>query len=77
MAARQVGAAQLKEQCLQLLDELSPEGLVITKRGKPVARLVPFERSGSNLIGILKGKSRVRGDIGTTGVEWNASESDD
>ncbi|MEO8180136.1 MAG: type II toxin-antitoxin system prevent-host-death family antitoxin [Deltaproteobacteria bacterium] len=73
MTERRVGAAQFKEQCLQLLDELSPEGLVITKRGRPVARLVPFERSGTNLIGALKGKIRVLGDIETTGVVWNAS----
>jgi prevent-host-death family protein len=77
MAQKRVGAAQFKEQCLQLLDELSPEGLVITKRGKPVARLIPFERSGVNLIGILKGRIRVRGDIESTGVTWNASKVDD
>ncbi len=68
-----MGAAQFKEKCLQVLDELSPEGLVITKRGKPVARLIPFERSGVQLIGALKGKIRVIGDITQTGVSWDAS----
>ena len=33
-----MGAAQFKEHCLQVLDELPAEGVVITKRGKPVAR---------------------------------------
>ena len=68
-----MGAAQFKEKCLQVLDELSPEGLVITKRSKPIARLIPFERSGVQLIGALKGKIRVLGDINETGVTWDAS----
>jgi prevent-host-death family protein len=70
---RTMGAAQFKEKCLQVLDELPSEGVVITKRGKPVARLVPFESSGGNLIGVLKGKIRVLGDIEGTGIEWQAN----
>jgi prevent-host-death family protein len=77
MAERRIGAAQFKERCLQVLDELPAEGVVITKRGKPVARLVPFERSGPTLIGSLRDKIRVRGDITSTGVAWEASRSDD
>lgn len=77
MTARRMGAAQFKERCLQVLDELPAEGVVITKRGKPVARLMPFERSGENLIGALKGKIKVRGDIMGTGVDWDASAADD
>jgi antitoxin (DNA-binding transcriptional repressor) of toxin-antitoxin stability system len=73
MAERRVGAAQFKEKCLQLIDELLPEGLVITKRGKPVARLLPFERSGESLIGSLRGKISIHGDITSTGVPWDAS----
>jgi prevent-host-death family protein len=76
MAERRIGAAQFKEGCLQLLDELPAEGVIITKRGKPVARLLPFERSGLSLIGVLKGKIRVRGDITSTGASWDASHDD-
>jgi prevent-host-death family protein len=35
-----IPAAKFKAQCLSLLRRLTPEGIVITKRGKPVARLV-------------------------------------
>jgi prevent-host-death family protein len=73
MAEQRMGAAQFKERCLQVLDELSPDGLIITKRGKPVARLLPFERSGVNLLGSLKGKIKVHGDLTSTGVVWDAS----
>ncbi len=64
--------SEFKERCLALLEKLGPEGLVITKHGKPLAKVVPFERSSAELIGSLKGKLKVKGDIMTTGVEWDA-----
>ena len=67
-----MGAAKFKEQCLALLDRLDAEGLVITKHGKPVARVVPYEREFNEVIGSLRGKIEVRGDILSTGVRWNA-----
>ena len=36
-----IGAAKFKEQCLALLDQLDADGLIITKHGKPVARVIP------------------------------------
>ena len=48
-----IGAAKFKEQCLALLDDLGGDGLVITKHGKPVARLLPYERRHAELIGSL------------------------
>ena len=51
-----IGAAKFKEQCLALMDQLDHEGLVITKRGKPVARLVRYQQNSGHLIGSLKDK---------------------
>ena len=67
-----IGAAKFKEQCLALLDDIDDEGLVITKRGKPVARLLPYERRYAELIGSLSHKVKVRGDVFSTGLEWEA-----
>ena len=67
-----IGAAKFKEQCLALLDDLGEDGLVITKRGKPVARLLPYERRHAELIGSLSHKVKVQGDIFSTGLEWEA-----
>ena len=64
--------SEFKERCLALLEKLDPEGLVITKHGKPLAKVVPFERSSAELIGSLKDKLKVKGDITTTGVKWDA-----
>ncbi len=65
-------AAKFKEQCLALLDSVDESGITITKRGKPVARLVPYSAGGANLIGVMKGKLTIRGDILSTGAKWNA-----
>lgn len=67
-----IGAAKFKEQCLALLDRLDVEGLVVTKHGKPVARVIPYDQQCADLIGSLREKIKVRGDILTTGVRWDA-----
>lgn len=69
---KKVAAAKFKEQCLSILDHLTPQGIVITKHGKPVARLLPIERASADLIGSMRGKVEVLGDIMSTGVKWNA-----
>ncbi len=72
MAIKKVAAAKFKEQCLSILDHLEPDGIVITKHGRPVARLLPAERASANLIGALSGRIRVNGDIQSSGVKWDA-----
>ena len=69
---KRVGAAKFKAQCLSILDHLDLDGIVITKHGKPVARLVPIERSSADLIGSLRGRIKIKGDILSTGVDWEA-----
>ena len=68
-----IGAARFKERCLSLLDQLDTEGLVITKRGKPVARVVPYDREFADLIGCLRDKIEIRGDVTSTDVRWNVN----
>jgi len=70
--AKTIGAAQFKAKCLALLDTLEPEGIVVTKHGKPVAKLVPIESESGQLLGALAGKLKIRGDILSTGVSWDA-----
>ena len=67
-----IDAAKFRERCLALLDDLGDDGLVIAKRGKPVARLLRYERRHAGLIGSLSHKVKVRGDIFSTGLEWGA-----
>ena len=69
---KHVPAAKFKETCLALLDQVDPEGIVITKHGRPVAKLIPFATDSSSLIGALAGKVRIKGDIMSTGASWHA-----
>ena len=57
-----IGAAEFKQKCLRILDEVGPEGITITKRGKPVARLVPARQGNGDLIGIMRGRVMIDPD---------------
>lgn len=50
-ARREIPASEFKAKCLALLDEVAEtkETLVVTKRGKPVAQIVPAEEPRSLL----------------------------
>ena len=67
-----IEAAKFKQECLAILDRLGPEGIVITKHGKPVAKLVPIQTESAALIGSLAEKIKVHGDLLTTGSRWDA-----
>ncbi len=69
---RRIAAAKFKQQCLALLDRVDPEGIVITKHGRPVAKLIPFPQDAAELIGVLKGRLKIHGDILSTGEVWHA-----
>jgi prevent-host-death family protein len=70
--AKTIGAARFKEQCLSLIDSLDQEGIVITKHGRPVARVLPIAAEPSELIGSLAGRLEIKGDILSTGESWDA-----
>lgn len=70
-----VSASEFKARCLELM-ELIREGkgeVVITKRGEPVAKLVPVAPVSRDFIGSLKGTVTYHGDIvAPTGEVWEA-----
>ena len=71
---RQIPAGVFKARCLGLLDEVEQQRkeIVITKRGRPVARLVPVSDQPAVVFGRLKGSGRIVGDIFSTGASWDA-----
>lgn len=69
---QKINASKFKEQCLLLLDNLEPDGIVITKHGKPVARLIPASSDCAELIGSMKDHIQIHGDIMSTGIKWDA-----
>ena len=69
-----IAAGEFKAKCLGLLEEVRQQRkeITITKRGKPVARLVPIDAERPVIFGRLKGSGRVLGDILSTGEVWDA-----
>ena len=67
-----IGVTEFKQRCLALLDRLGPDGLVITKHGRPVARVIPVDSESSDLIGRFSDKIKIKGDIESTGITWDA-----
>ena len=62
---KKIAAGSFKVHCLAIMDEVQAkrETVVITKRGKPVAKLVPVEEQTDDLFGFLRGKVTIVGDV--------------
>jgi prevent-host-death family protein len=75
---RRVSTSQLKARCSELVEQVASrrDVLVITRRGRPVARLVPVEAEDRrSLFGFARGVITVSGDlIEPIGVAWEAAE---
>jgi prevent-host-death family protein len=62
---KKMPAAEFKAHCLAVMDEVrkTRNPVVITKRGEPVAKLVPVDAVRDEFIGRLEGVIRIVGDI--------------
>ena len=73
-----VPATEFKAKCLALMDRVAErrETFVITKRGRPVAKLVPADpRSRASVLGCMRGSAEILGDIVSSPLsdeDWNA-----
>lgn len=72
-----VPATKFKAKCLELMDRVAErrESFVITKRGRPVAKLVPVgPKPKESIFGWLRGKATITGDIVSPAVPAAAWE---
>ena len=72
---KKMAAGDFKVHCLSVMDEVKSKrvSVLITKRGKPVAKLVPVGEEKDDIFGFLKGKGKVLGDVvspALTPEEW-------
>ena len=72
---KKVPAGFFKAHCLAVMDDVQAkkETVVITKRGKPVVKLVPVEPQGDDIFGFLRGKVTITGDVVSAALsrrEW-------
>ena len=74
MVKKEIGAGKFKAQCLALLDEVALTGqeLIVTKRGKPVAKIVPVtEIETPSLLGSVLWEGDI---ISPIDEEWDATK---
>ncbi len=72
-----IPAGVFKAKCLQLMDDVQKhqKEIIITKFGKPVAKLVPIKKERpKEIFGCMKGILKIHGDIMSTGERWFADE---
>jgi prevent-host-death family protein len=72
---KKIAAGSFKVHCLAIMDEVHAkrESVVITKYGKPVAKLVPADKNGDDIYNFLAGKGAIAGDIvspAISGEDW-------
>ena len=68
-------ASECKAKFLGVLDEVAatPQRVIVTKNGKPIAEIVPFVEKPKSIIGALKGSVTMMGDLDEpTGEDWEA-----
>ena len=60
-----IPAGQFKARCLKIMDEVQStrEPVVITKKGRPVVKLIAHETNPKDVFGCMKGEIEIRGDI--------------
>jgi len=71
-----ISAGEFKQRCLALLDRVAETGMpiVVTKRGRPVARIVPIESPGG-LRGSLHVLTEDEAELYSTGATWDAEQT--
>jgi len=72
---KQMPAGKFKARCLSVMDDVSATGepVIITKRGIPVAKVVPVTSKKQDLFGFMAGELKIVGDIESPVVslkEW-------
>lgn len=77
---RTMKASEFKSKCLKLMDEVAENGveIVITKNGRPVAKLTVFQERPKTLFGAGRDRMKILGDIiSPIDVEWEAQSDPD
>lgn len=74
--ASEVGATEFKARCLELIRAVHDRrlnALIITKRGKPVARVLPPAEEARAFYGCLRGQAKIHGDLtAPVDADWDA-----
>jgi len=77
MVTKKISAGKFKATCLRLMDEVQSTRvpLIITKNGRPVAKLVPADEPVKDIFGFMRGMVEIVGDIESPATpleDWDA-----
>jgi len=70
---KRIPAGAFKARCLAVIKDVQATGepVIVTKRGKPIVKLVPAEKEAASLLGSMTGKVKIVGDIESPiPVDW-------
>lgn len=72
-----ISAAQFKDRCLKILDEVAAtkSPVIVTKRGQPVATVVPYSASKKGARSLAGSILKEKGNPFRTGDRWDADVS--
>lgn len=78
---KKMQASVFKSRCLKVMDRVQATGepVIVTKRGKPMVKVIPAEQEKDDLFGFMKGRMEIVGDIESPIVplsDWNALKED-
>jgi prevent-host-death family protein len=74
---KQIAAGIFKARCLAVMKKVQTTGepVIVTKRGKPVVKVVPAEPEKNNVFGFMTGKVKIVGDIESPiPIEWKVTK---
>jgi len=62
---KQMRASTFKARCLKVMNEIQATGepVIVTKRGKPVVKVIPIQQENDDIFGFMAGKVKIVGDI--------------
>ena len=62
---KQMRASAFKARCLAVMNDVQATGepVIVTKRGKPVVKVIPAEPEKGDILGFMAGEFEIVGDI--------------
>jgi prevent-host-death family protein len=62
---KQMPASVFKARCLSVMNDIQATGepVIVTKRGKPVVKVIPAEPEKGDILGFMAGEFEIVGDI--------------
>jgi prevent-host-death family protein len=78
---KQMRASAFKARCLSVMDKIQATGepVIVTKRGKPVVKVIPVETEKNDIFGFMAGEFEIVGDIESPVVppsDWNPAKEE-